>query len=359
MNRWSVIEKSPQRIVTEEKLGESSNLISGILMFLLCCVPGFVALWMGIPNLPKILSCKPSGSISQCQEVQKFLNIPIKTRSFVQPQKISAPIVRELGGNITVVSVGLAYIGGIVGIVIIYSSMVVGRRVWVFDRNRQVIVNEKYTALRKTEQRYRQQDVFGIILEINDFYINANPEHIFVRLNLQSGEQPIRYLPFNSQQPIIYDCEYSTLAEAIDTVIRPTSKVLQVPYQLKFFFQQQACSIFDFDRQYIDVFADQDSYQIPFTDIQRFEIEKISDNQSIVSIGENSLHTDAHHSYTYRLLLITNDGECLPIHQVESNDSSIRHERAEELLSLTNNQGYRWMELLQQELEQLMNLVMV
>jgi hypothetical protein len=359
MNLWSVIEKSPQRIVTQEKLGESSHPIASILMFLLCCVPGFVALWMGIPNLPKTLSCKPSGSISQCQESQNFLNIPVKTRSFVQQQKISTPIERELGGNSTITSIGLSYIIGLAGIVILYSSMVVSRRVWVFDRNRQIIVNEKYTALRKTEQRYRKQDVFSIILEINDLCIKANSEHVVVRLNLQSAEQPTRYLPFNSKQPMIYICEYNRIAEVIDTVVRPTSQALQVPYQLKFFFQQQSCSIFDFDRQCIDVFSARNTCQIPFANIQGFRIEKTSDMQKIVVITDNSIDIDRSNSYTYQLLLVTKDGDCIPINQVESHDSSIRPEREEAMLSFDNNRGYEWMELLQQQLEKLLNLAIM
>jgi hypothetical protein len=360
MNLWSVTERSTQRIATEEKLGESSHPIAQILMFLLCCVPGVGALWFGIPNLPKTLSCKPDGNVAQCQEAQKFLNIPVKTRSFVQPQKIAKPIVRELGGNNTLVYGGLAYIGGLLGIIALYSTLVVSRRVWVFDRHRQVIINEKYTAIRKTEQRYSQQDVLGIVLEINDIRVTNITEHIFVRLNLQSGEQPTRHQPFNDRQPIFYDCEYNRLDEAIDLVIQPISKLLQVPYQIKFFFQQQACIVFDVDRQCVDIFENRNSYQIPFADIQGFEIERLGESERIMTIGEGSLDTDSYHTYTYRLLLITNGGN-LPIHQIDSqNPNGIGElERKWEVLSMTDNRGYQWMEQLQQQLERLLTAVPV
>jgi hypothetical protein len=334
MNFWSVLEKSPQRIVTQAKVGESAHPISRILMFLLCCVPGFGALWFGMPLLPKTLSCQPDGSVAHCQEVQKLANIPVTTRSFVQPQTIAKPIFRELGGNNTLVYGGLAYIGGLVGIIALYSTLVVSRRVWVFDRHRQIIINEKYTAVRKTEHRYSPQDVFGIVVEINDITIDANADLIFVRLNLQSGAQPTRYQPFNAQQPIVYNCEYDRLPEAIDLV-------------------------FDFDRQYIEIFADRDSYQIPFADIQKLEIERSSERERAIEIGEGSIDTDSYCSYTYRLLLVTNNGDFLPIHQIDSRSSSLDREREDEIESLTDNRGYRYMELLQQHLERLLDAVLV
>jgi hypothetical protein len=343
MNKWSVQEKAPQQIVTEENFQQSAHPVARVFMFSLCCVPGLLAIFLGVPDLPKTLSCKPQGNVSQCQETQQFSNIPVNSRTFVQQQKILHPTEQNLGGTETPTLIGVSYILGLAAIVLMYSSLVVTRKTWIFDRNRRMVSNERYTSFRKTDKRYHKLDVFGVILEISDLCVETNLDKINVKINLQKSAQPTKPTRFNSLQPVIFRRHHEKLSEVINEVAKPISAILQIPYQLKFF-TQDASFIFEFDRQYVDVFIAGDVFQIPFEDIQGFEIEQLADQEITISTGKKSFGINTANQDTYRLCLITNDGEHLQLHQAHSKNAGNRK-------SWPDNQGYQWMTTLQKQLE--------
>jgi hypothetical protein len=246
--------------------------------------------------------------------------------------------------------IGIGYIFGITAIILIYSSMIVTRKIWIFDRQKKMVINEKHTSFRKTEQQYSKQNIFSVILEISDLCVETNLDDIDVKINLQEGEQPTRQSGNNSLQPVIFQRHHERLSEAINAVAKPISAILQVPYQLKFF-TQDASFIFEFEQQYVDAFIAGEVFQIPFEEIQGFEIEKLADREVTISTGENSFGVDTSNQYTYRLFLITNNGGYLQLHQAYSKNTGNRRERDEAILSFTDNQGYQWMNMLQKQLE--------
>ncbi len=80
MSFWSITEQSPNRIVTKQDLSSKINPFSRCLHFALICIPGLLAIWIGLPFLPGKTVCQPSGkNLAECRRIQSFLTIPVKT----------------------------------------------------------------------------------------------------------------------------------------------------------------------------------------------------------------------------------------------------------------------------------------
>jgi preprotein translocase subunit Sss1 len=350
MPNWTAIEKSPQRVVTQQDLQQKSNLVMQIIMLLLISIPGGLAIWIGLPVLPKTLNCQPVGNIAECQEVSKFFKLPVKKTIFQQTRKLLKPTQSEIPGDMNLVGIGLAYLGAIGAILLIFAWTITTKEVWIFDKHRQILVRKKYKTLRKIEQKYHPQDIFNLSLEITDLLIDSTYPAIFAKINL-ADRDTTKISIFSPREPVIYDDEYDEFTEIISMIVNPISTILKIPWQLKFFFDRN-CYIFNFDRQCIEGFTYNSSSNIPFQDIHSFEIESLFGiHTKAESLGDDEVI----HRCIIRLILITKYGGRFPIHQAESRDDMGRNEQIGELRSIEQSRSYQWMKLLIPQLLLLVN----
>jgi len=183
MSFWSIIEKSPNRICTQEDFSQGRDLFSGCLYTALLCLPGLLPIWLGL-LLPGKFVCTPNKNTAECQKTQSFLNIPIKNETFQQQRKITRVVEEQILGETTLVWIGIGYIGGVLILVLLFASTVSIKQIWVFDRNVRSVQNQKFTGLRKIESSYPSEKISDLILEIPNVSIDDNPSSISTRLSL-------------------------------------------------------------------------------------------------------------------------------------------------------------------------------
>lgn len=348
MPNWSIVEKSVQRVVTQQDLRSKMHPVKHFLIPLIVSVPGLLAIWFGVPLLPKTIDCQPSGNGSECRETRKLLDMPLQTTITPSPRKLLKPTTIELKGDTNLVWVGIGYLGGIATIALIFAFAATTKEVWIFDRNGKIDC-QRFTTLRKQSTQFDRSQIFDLIVEIPNLSIDNTIPVITGKINLVENRittQPIATLFGNSKEPTIYDAKYDRLEQIFSEAIDPIGRILDLPWQLKFFFYND-CYIFNFDRQCIEGFTEQGNLIIPFSVIRSFEIETVSLDLMSVSADENSIGGNIDRQGIHRLLVMTENDGCFPIHESESKDSRGRSETGKD------SRSYRWMEQLQSHLTRL------
>lgn len=348
MSNWSIVERSVQRVVTQQDLRSKLHPVKQLLIPLIVSVPGLLAIWFGVPLLPKPIDCQPSGSGAECAGVTSSLDLPLQATTTPSPQTLLKPTTIELEGHANLVWLGIGYLGGIATIALIFALTVTTKEVWTFDRNGK-IDRQRHTRLRNQSTQFDRSQIFDLIVEIPNLSIDNTIPVITGKINLVENRittQPIATLFGNSQEPNIYYDKYDRLEQIFSEAIDPIGQILDLPWQLKFFFYND-CYIFNFDRQCIEGFTEQGELIIPFSVVRSFEIETISLDMMSIPLSEHSIGGNIDRQGIHRLLVMTENDGCFPIHEAESKDSRGKSETGKD------SRSYRWLEQLQSHLTRL------
>jgi len=353
MSNWSIVEKSPNRILTQENLSQNINLLTRSLHFALICIPGLIPIWLGLPLLPGKITCQPSKNIVECRKTQSFLTIPVKTEFFEQQRKSSRIVEEPISGETTLVWIGIGYIGGIILLILLFSSTVTIRRIWTFDKNSAIAKEQKITRLRSVETIYPCKEINGIILELTDILIDSNPTYIKIKLNLQFDQQLTEYTPFNKEQPVIFSSEYQHFEELISSIAQPICGMLNLPLMLNVF--SEYGSIFlNFAEKKLERHAQGKSLSISFQSIQGFEIDILSNGRLVVPTDDTAIDTYIHYEYIYKVQLVLKDSQQLSVIKIESREALGKRPK-QESFPTNDNRAYHWIKHFTMRLNGLIN----
>ncbi|PZV18883.1 MAG: hypothetical protein DCF20_02170 [Pseudanabaena sp.] len=339
-NYWSIIEKSPNRIRTQENLSQNTSLLSRCLHFALICIPGLIPIWLGLPLLPGKVTCQPSKNIVECRKTQSFLTIPVKTEIFEQQRKLSRIVEEPISGETTLVWIGIGYIGGIILLILLFSSTVTIKRIWTFDKNSAIVKGQKFTSLRSVETIYPCKEINGIILELTDILIDSNPTHIRIKLNFQFDRQPIKYMPFNKKQPVIFSGKYKHFEEFVSSIAQPICGMLNQPLMLNIF-SEYGSMFFDFSEKKLERHAPGKSFNISFQSIQGFEIDVLSNGRYVVPTDNTAIDSYIHYEYIYKVQLVMKDSQRLSVIKIESREALGKRPDQASFPS-DDNRAYHW-----------------
>ena len=295
-------------------------------------IPGCVALLVGFSGLPETSSCDVSRvapASMECREVRKFLNIPVSNSTIQLVGQKFRPFNNEIPGNNSFFGLGLLWLGGVSVGFLINKSLNPQKITWIFDRTSKIVQQHPETVLDKTIRTFTRSDIHGLVLEIPDLANNSAQINIFVRLNMDAGEVPTQYLSWNENQPSVYTAPYSEFSEVVESVIKPICQILDLPWQLKFFHQDE-CFIFDFAERLVDRYLSGEKLlRIEFTEITSLEME--GPFVEIVSEPDDVL-ANINREAAHYLSLVLTSGERLRIHQF-TNIDAIDNNSAQEWLS--------------------------
>ncbi len=341
MSNWLITEHSNNRLVAQAIPPQSlwTSTAFKVIMSLITYIPGFVALLIGFSGLPETLTCNvsrinPNGM--ECSGVKQFLQMPVSVNTIQFTEQEFQPYTRKIPGDHSFFGFGLLWLGGVTAGLLINKSLTPKKTTWIFDQTTQLIQQQPETLLDKTARTFPRSDIYGLVLEIPDLANNSAQVNIFVRLNMDAGEVPTHYLSWNENQPSVYTAPYSEFSEVVESVIQPICQILDLPWQLKFFHQDE-CFIFDFAERLVDRYLNGEQLlRIEFTEITSLEVEgpftEIVTDDALANINRESAH--------YLNLALTN-GERLRIHQFTNIDT------------LENNAAQEWMNQLQTRLNEI------
>jgi hypothetical protein len=334
MSNWLITEHSDKRLVTQVTSPPSfwTSTAFKVVMGFITYMPGCVALLIGFSSLPKTSYCNVSQISSnsmECQEVKKFLDIPINTNTIQLVGQKFQPSSHNIPGNNSFFGLGLLWLGGVSAGFLINKSLNPQKITWIFDRTSKIVQQHPETILDKTVRTFAKSDIHGLVLEIPDLANNSAQVNIFVRLNMDIGEIPTQYLSWNENQPAVYTAPYSEFSKVVESVIKPICQILDIPWQLKFFHQDE-CFIFDFAERLVDRYLNGEKLlRVEFTEITSLEME--GPFVEIITDPDNAAANINREAAHYLNLVLTN-GEKLRIHQF-TNIDAIDNNTAQEWLS--------------------------
>lgn len=348
MSNWLITEYSNKRLVAQITSSPSlwTDTAFKLVMAIITYIPGCMALLIGFSGLPETSSCNVSQTNlngMECREVKKFLDIPINTNTIQLVGQKFPPFSKQVPGDNNFFGLGLLWLGGVSAGFLINKSLNPQKITWIFDQTSKAVQQHPETILDKTVRTFARSDIRGLVLEITDLASNSDQANIFVRLNMDAGEIPTQYLSWNENQPSVYTAPYSEFSEVVESVIKPICQILDLPWQLKFFHQDE-CFIFDFAERLVDRYLSGEKLlRIDFTEITSLEME--GPFVEIVPDLDNVFASSNREAAHYLSLVLTS-GERLRIHQFTSMDA-IDDNTAQEWLSQIQ---YRLNEIVQTKL---------
>jgi hypothetical protein len=331
MSNWLITEHSNKRLVAQVTSPPSlwTNTAFKVVMGLITYIPGCVALLIGFSGLPETSSCnisQISPSSMECQEVKRFFDVPVNTSTIQLVGQKFPPFSNNIPGDF---GLGLLWLGGVSAGFLINKSLNPQKITWIFDRTSKIVQQHPETLLDKTVKTFARSDIHGLVLEIPDLANNSAQVNIFVRLNMDAGEVPTQYLSWNENQPSVYTAPYSEFSEVVESVIKPICQILDLPWQLKFFHQDE-CFIFDFAERLVDRYLSGEKLlRIEFAEITSLEME--GPFVEIVTDADNAA-ANINREAAHYLNLVLTSGEKLRIHQF-TNIDTIDTNAAQEWLS--------------------------
>ncbi len=342
MSRWLITEHSNSRLVAQVIPHPHlwSNTAFKVIMSLIAYIPSGVALLIGLSGLPSTITCDDSRvnpAVTECREVKQFLNLPVSTSTMELPGQKIEPYTRQVPGNNSFFGFGLLWLGGVTSALIIIKALAPKRTTWIFDQNTKVIQQQPEALLDSAPRTFPRSDVYGLVLEIPDLIDHGAQVNIFVRMNMDVGEVPTQYLSWNENQPSVYTAIYSDFPEVVTKVIQPICQILDLPWQLKFFHQDE-CFIFDFAERIVNRYLNGEQLlQIEFAEIVGLDVEEPAPDSAIVHDPLANINRES----IYYLNLVLNNGERLRIHQFTDVDEP------------ENNFGQAWMHQLRTRLDEI------
>jgi hypothetical protein len=323
MSNWSIAEHSDSRLVAQVMPPQSpwSNQAFKLAMSLIAYIPGGVALLIGFSGLPETITCHVSRINSQnmeCRGTKQFLNMPISSTTIQLAGQAFPPYTYQIPGDNGFFGFGLLWLGGLSAGLTINKVLAPQKTNWTFDRTTKTVQQQPITLLHKTAKTFPRSDIHGLVLEIPDLATNnATQANIFLRLNMNAGEVPTQYLFWNENQPAVYTAPHAEFPEVITAVIQPICQILDLPWQLKFFHQDE-CFIFDFAERVVDRYLNGEQLlRIEFHEVISLEIEEPS-----LELANDDLLASMANESAYYLNLVLKEGERLRIHQFTDSNSS-------------------------------------
>jgi hypothetical protein len=337
-SHWSVVRKTSNSICTQENLSQNIALSSRCLYFALICIPGLISIWAGLPLLPGRIICQPINNNVECRKTQSFLGIPTKTEIFRQ-QKSSSSVKEAIPGETTLVWIGVGYIGGWIFLIFLFSSTVVIKQTWTVDKKMAIVKLQKATSLRTSEKSYTRQEISGVSLEVTEILMDADPSHVWVRLNFRDAQQPVKFIPYSKDRPIIFGGECEHFEEVISTA-KQMSEMLGVSLKLNIF-SKYGSVLLDFSTKILSHSSQKNGHDVPFNLIQGFEVDVLSNGRHVVPTDSTAIHTYIHYEYIYQVRLILKNGECFSILNVESREA-VGKSVSQSSFPTNDNRAYQW-----------------
>jgi hypothetical protein len=334
MFNWSIAEQSDSRLVAQAIPPQRpwSSKAFKMLMSLIAYIPGGVALFIGFSGLPETITCDVSKINSQnmeCRGVKQFFNIPVSSNTIQLAGRDFSPYTHQIPGDNAFFGFGLLWLGGLSAGLSINKVLAPKKTNWTFDRTTNTIQQQPITLLHKTAKTFPRSDIHSLVLEIPDLATNATQANIFVRLNMNAGEVPTQYLFWNENQPAVYTAAYPEFPQVINSVIQPICQILELPWQLKFFHQDE-CFIFNFAERQIDRYLNGEQLlRVDFSDVLNLEIEEPTPEVATDNLLANLAGESAHY-----LNLVLKSGEKLRIHQFTNSEAGDRNSAQEWLKQL-------------------------
>jgi hypothetical protein len=315
MSHWSIEERSENRLVAKSIPHQPPhswmNRILKTLVVMAAFSPGLVALINGAAILPNTLSCtanKKEADVMDCRQSWKLGSLEVRYERFQLVGLSDKTLERHGHGESGFFIFGLLWTSGTIAALAATRLLGPKKTSWVFDRTTETIQKKPLTLIQRPPRTFASSDVHGLVLEISDIAKDSYRTSIFVRLNLHEGETPTQYLLWNENQPAVYSAPHQELAEVVGNVLQPICQIIERPWQLKFFHQDE-CFIFDFRSQTVDRYLNSERLShIEFSKIADFQIE-----EPIANPGETLLYIEPEH-LCYLSINLTN-GESFRFHQ--------------------------------------------
>lgn len=316
MSHWSIEERSENRLVAKSiphpPPHSWMNRILKTMVVVAAFGPGLAALTTGAAILPNTLSCtanKKEADVMDCRQSWKLGSMEVRYERYQLVGLSDQTLERQGAGDTGFFLFGLLWTAGTaVTTLAVLQLMSPKKMSWVFDRTTKTIQKQPLTLIPRPPRTFASSDVHGLVLEISDIARDSYRTSIFVRLNLHEGETPTQYLLWNENQPAVYTAPHQELTAVVRNVLQPICHILEQPWQLKFFHQDE-CFIFDFTKQTVDRYLGGDRLNhIEFSEIADFQIE-----EPTATPGETLLYIEPEH---LRYLSITlQNGESFRFHQ--------------------------------------------
>jgi hypothetical protein len=315
MSHWSIEERSEHRLVAKSiphKPPHSwMNRILKTLVVLTAFGPGVAALVNGLSALPNTLSCTANSkeaNVMDCRQSWQLNGWEVRSERFQLVGLADKTLERKGEGTNSYVIFGGLWIAGTIAALGTARLLGPKQTSWVFDRTTETIQKKSVTLIQRPAKTFASSDVHGLVLEIPDIAKDSYRTNIFVRLNLHEGETPTQYLLWNENQPAVYSAPHEELAAVVSNVLQPICQIIERPWQLKFFHQDE-CFIFDFTQQVVDRYLGGELLNhIEFTEITDFQIEEV-----VAVPGETLLYLEPEHLRYLKIVL--RNGESFRCHQ--------------------------------------------
>ncbi len=345
MSKWLITERSNSRLVAQVIPHPSlwSSTAFKVIISLVAYIPSGIALIIGFSGLPGTITCDASRvnpTSIECREVKQFLNLPVSTSTLELSDQKVEPYTQKVPGDGTFFGFGLLWLGGVTSALLLNKAFAPKKTTWIFDQTTKVVQQQPEYLLDSTPKTFPRSDIYGLVLEIPDLINNGSQVNIFVRMNMDVGEVPTQYLSWNENQPSVYMATYSEFPEVVTAVIQPICQILDLPWQLKFFHQDE-CFIFDFAEQTVNRYLNSEQLlQIDFAEIVSLDVEE----PTLEPVVADDPLAQINREFIYYLNLVLDNGERLRIHQFTD---------VADVDEPENNFGQAWMHQLRIRLDEI------
>ncbi|MTJ48466.1 hypothetical protein [Dolichospermum sp. UHCC 0259] len=300
MNQWKITESLPNKIVTQEDTRIKGSWIAPLLMVL----PGLVPIWLGTTILPATVVCQPvSVSSLQCQKKSEFLGITIPIQTYTQPTSKPRNTTQVIPGNTILLSIGLAWVGGLGSILLLSAWYTVTLTTCTIDRTTSRISITRKTALRQRINSYLISELQELMLKL--------PSSTTTIENFATAAVEIKLTTHSGKSLLFYAQSYDQLPE-IDKLLVNLRQLLNIPYKLVL---DLGLEVWKFESNGKITVHKVGKYlaEYAFKDIAKVETETLEE-------GKN-----ANNIYRYRVNLVTTNGKRLGISEFISEDFDINH----------------------------------
>jgi hypothetical protein len=220
MNQWKITESLPNKIVTQEDNRIKGSWIAPLLMVF----SGLVPTCLGVTILPARVVCQPvTVSSLQCQKKAEFLGISIPIQTYIQPVSKPRNSTQVIPGNTIMLSIGLAWVGGLGGILLLSAWYTVTLTTCTLDKTISRISITKKTALRQRINTYLTSEVQELMLKLPS---SATTIEAFA-----SSVVEIKLTTDSGKSVLFYAQDYNQLSQ-IDKLVLNLSQILNIPYKL-------------------------------------------------------------------------------------------------------------------------------
>ncbi|WP_414528344.1 hypothetical protein [Nodularia chucula] len=299
MDEWKIIASLPNKIVTQQDLRRKGSWIPPLLMLL----PGLVPIWLGIPILPQTIACQPLGlTLLHCEKKQAFLGIPIHSESYNQTTSKPQSTTKVIPGNTLLVSIGVAWIGGLGSILFLSAWLTVTLTTCSIEQATNQISICTKTALGQRVATYLISEVQELMLTL--------PSSASVAIESSFADLvKIKLKTPSGKFVLLYYQTYDQLTQ-IDDLLVSLSQLLNLPENLVLTDWGLDVWKFESNGKITTHRLGKCLGEYTFKDIATVETETMEEDH-------------AKRTYCYRVNLVTINGKRLPVAQFLSEELNV------------------------------------